>query len=150
VTALRATGERSLSCYLFQTVVFVALLPAWTLGLGAALGPAQAVALAGAAWLAWCCWPTSWRGVAVAVRGGPAAPAHPRRFPPNPLPCHDPIVATAAAARRLSRVDQVWLALPYALLLACTALTWAGEELDAGELPGLIVGALAVAGWHGW
>ncbi|MDN5918451.1 MAG: DUF418 domain-containing protein [Pseudonocardia sp.] len=33
--ALRAAGQRSLSCYLTQSVVFVALFPAWTLGLGA-------------------------------------------------------------------------------------------------------------------
>ncbi|MBW0102670.1 DUF418 domain-containing protein [Pseudonocardia sp. KRD291] len=32
--AMRATGQRSLSCYLAQSVVFVALFPAWTLGLG--------------------------------------------------------------------------------------------------------------------
>ena len=32
--ALRACGQRSLSCYLAQSVAFVALLPAWTLGLG--------------------------------------------------------------------------------------------------------------------
>jgi uncharacterized membrane protein YeiB len=33
--AVRACGQRSLSCYLAQSVAFVALLPAWTLGLGA-------------------------------------------------------------------------------------------------------------------
>ncbi|WP_219416335.1 DUF418 domain-containing protein [Pseudonocardia nigra] len=33
--ALAASGQRSLSCYLAQSVAFVALLPAWTLGLGA-------------------------------------------------------------------------------------------------------------------
>ncbi len=32
--ALQACGQRSLSCYLAQSVAFVALLPAWTLGLG--------------------------------------------------------------------------------------------------------------------
>jgi uncharacterized protein len=35
--ALLACGQRSLSCYLAQSVAFVALLPAWTLGLGAGL-----------------------------------------------------------------------------------------------------------------
>jgi uncharacterized membrane protein YeiB len=32
--ALRSCGQRSLSCYLAQSVAFVALLPSWTLGLG--------------------------------------------------------------------------------------------------------------------
>lgn len=32
--ALRDCGQRSLSCYLAQSVAFAALLPAWTLGLG--------------------------------------------------------------------------------------------------------------------
>jgi uncharacterized protein len=32
--ALQACGQRSLSCYLAQSVAFVALLPAWTFGLG--------------------------------------------------------------------------------------------------------------------
>ena len=32
--ALQACGQRSLSCYLAQSVAFAALLPAWTLGLG--------------------------------------------------------------------------------------------------------------------
>ncbi|WGX96399.1 DUF418 domain-containing protein [Nocardioides sp. L-11A] len=50
--ALRATGERSLSAYLAQTVVFGALLPAHTLGLGAVLGTTQAAALALLTWLA--------------------------------------------------------------------------------------------------
>lgn len=44
--ALRAAGQRSLSCYLAQSVVFVALFPAWTLGLGAA-SPLWAAALVG-------------------------------------------------------------------------------------------------------
>ncbi|ACQ78980.1 protein of unknown function DUF418 [Beutenbergia cavernae DSM 12333] len=48
--ALAATGERSLTCYLAQSVVFVALLPAWTLGLGARIWPAASVALALACW----------------------------------------------------------------------------------------------------
>jgi uncharacterized protein len=34
VRALQACGQRSLSCYLAQSVAFVMLLPAWTLGLG--------------------------------------------------------------------------------------------------------------------
>ena len=48
--ALRATGRRSLSCYLAQTVVFVALLPAWTLGWGAQLSTAGALFLALGTW----------------------------------------------------------------------------------------------------
>src|SRR5699024_7707253 len=38
VAALRATGQRSLSSYLAQTVVFAALLPAWAGGWGASQG----------------------------------------------------------------------------------------------------------------
>jgi uncharacterized membrane protein YeiB len=44
--ALRACGQRSLSCYLAQSVAFVALLPAWTLGLGDGL-PVWAASLLG-------------------------------------------------------------------------------------------------------
>jgi uncharacterized membrane protein YeiB len=50
VLALRAAGERSLSCYLAQTVVFVTLLPAWSLGWGADLGTAGAAALGLGTW----------------------------------------------------------------------------------------------------
>jgi len=50
--ALGACGQRSLSCYLGQSVLFVALLPAWTLGLGARLSVAQAALLGVAVWLA--------------------------------------------------------------------------------------------------
>lgn len=50
--ALQATGARSLTCYLAQSVVFAALLPAWALGLGAALGTAAAAGLALLTWLA--------------------------------------------------------------------------------------------------
>lgn len=48
--ALAAVGQRSLSCYLFQSVVFAPLLSAWGLGLGATLGPWQAALLALATW----------------------------------------------------------------------------------------------------
>lgn len=51
-TALLATGRRSLSCYLAQSVVFTALLPAWTLGLGAVLSVWQAALLAVGVWSA--------------------------------------------------------------------------------------------------
>lgn len=50
VRALSATGQRSLSAYLAQSVVFAALLPASTLGWGATTGPAGAAALALAVW----------------------------------------------------------------------------------------------------
>lgn len=49
--ALAACGQRSLSCYLAQSVAFVALLPAWTLGLGARATVAQAALLAAGSWL---------------------------------------------------------------------------------------------------
>ncbi|MEE6272376.1 DUF418 domain-containing protein [Georgenia wangjunii] len=52
VEALRATGARSLSCYLAQSVVFAALLPAWSLGWGATLGTAGASLLALGTWAA--------------------------------------------------------------------------------------------------
>jgi uncharacterized membrane protein YeiB len=44
-------GQRSLSCYLGQSVLFVALLPAWTLGLGGRLTVAEAALLAVGVWL---------------------------------------------------------------------------------------------------
>lgn len=49
--ALVACGRRSLSCYLAQSVAFVALLPAWSLGLGARASVAQAALLAVGTWL---------------------------------------------------------------------------------------------------
>ncbi|MCO8273244.1 DUF418 domain-containing protein [Actinoplanes sp. TRM 88003] len=51
VTALAATGQRSLSCYLFQSVVFVALLAPWTLGLGATISTGAVALLALGTWL---------------------------------------------------------------------------------------------------
>ncbi|GAA1286733.1 DUF418 domain-containing protein [Saccharothrix xinjiangensis] len=49
--ALAACGQRSLSCYLFQSVVFVALLTPWALGLGRTLGTAEVGLLALGTWL---------------------------------------------------------------------------------------------------
>lgn len=49
--ALRASGQRSLSCYIAQSVAFVALLPAWTLGLGAVAQLWQASLIGFGAWL---------------------------------------------------------------------------------------------------
>lgn len=49
-TAVTAAGERSLSCYLAQSVVFVALLAPWAGALGGTLGTA---AVAGIAVLTW-------------------------------------------------------------------------------------------------
>ena len=51
VRAVAACGERSLSCYLFQSVVFVLLLKPYTLGLGGTLGSAEVALLALATWL---------------------------------------------------------------------------------------------------
>lgn len=50
--AITACGQRSLTCYLFQSVVFVALFIPYTLGLGATLGSAATAGLALATWLA--------------------------------------------------------------------------------------------------
>lgn len=51
VRALVACGQRSLSCYLFQSVVFVALLMPYTLGLGGVLGSAEVALVALGTWL---------------------------------------------------------------------------------------------------
>ena len=66
VLALRATGERSLSAYLFQTVVFASLLPAHALALGATMGTFEAAVLAVGTWLA-----TVLLAVLLARRGRP-------------------------------------------------------------------------------
>ncbi|MFI6478568.1 DUF418 domain-containing protein [Nonomuraea sp. NPDC050663] len=52
VRALSATGQRSMTCYLLQSVGFVALLPPYTLGLGGVLGSAATLALAVGIWAA--------------------------------------------------------------------------------------------------
>jgi uncharacterized membrane protein YeiB len=49
--ALQACGQRSLSCYLAQSVAFVALLPAWTLGLGEGAHVWQAALVGIGTWL---------------------------------------------------------------------------------------------------
>jgi uncharacterized membrane protein YeiB len=49
-TALAACGERSLSCYLAQSVVFVAVMTPYAGGLGGRLGSAAAAGLATATW----------------------------------------------------------------------------------------------------
>ncbi|GAA1341274.1 DUF418 domain-containing protein [Catellatospora bangladeshensis] len=51
VRAVAACGQRSLSCYLFQSVVFVALLAPSALGLGGTLGTAQTALVALGTWL---------------------------------------------------------------------------------------------------
>lgn len=48
--AVQACGQRSLSCYLAQSVAFVALLPAWTFGLGGRIGLWQAALIGLGAW----------------------------------------------------------------------------------------------------
>lgn len=52
VAALAATGQRSMTCYLLQSVAWLALMPAYTLGLAAELGDAAAVGIGAAVWLA--------------------------------------------------------------------------------------------------
>jgi uncharacterized protein len=52
VTALSACGQRSMTCYLLQSVVFVALFSPYTAGLGGSLGSAATVALALGTWAA--------------------------------------------------------------------------------------------------
>ncbi|WP_306369174.1 DUF418 domain-containing protein [Nocardiopsis sp. CC223A] len=51
VTAVAAVGERSLSGYLLQSLVFTAVFAPYGLGLGASLGTAAAAAVAIATWL---------------------------------------------------------------------------------------------------
>lgn len=48
--ALAACGRRSLSCYLAQSVAFVALLPAWTAALGAVATVTQATLIGTGTW----------------------------------------------------------------------------------------------------
>ncbi|MEV0643730.1 DUF418 domain-containing protein [Phytomonospora sp. NPDC050363] len=50
-TALAACGQRSLTCYLLQSVAFAALFAPYTLGLGARLGSAATAGVAIAVWL---------------------------------------------------------------------------------------------------
>jgi uncharacterized membrane protein YeiB len=50
--ALAATGERSLTAYLLQSVALAPLMSPWGLGLGAELSSAQAYGLAAGVWLA--------------------------------------------------------------------------------------------------
>lgn len=51
VGALTAVGKRSLSCYLFQSVIFAPLFSAWGLGLGGRLTQWQAALIAILTWL---------------------------------------------------------------------------------------------------
>ena len=48
-----------------------------------------------------------------------------------------------------SRIDTIWLALPYVLVVVGAVLTWA-NGLTPGRLPELLVGCVAVLGWHTW
>jgi uncharacterized protein len=48
---LAAAGERSLTCYLLQSVVLAPLLSPWGLGLGEGMGTATAYGIASAVWL---------------------------------------------------------------------------------------------------
>jgi uncharacterized membrane protein YeiB len=51
VTALAACGQRSMTCYIAQSVVFVAVLAAYGGGLGDRIGVAEASAIGAATWL---------------------------------------------------------------------------------------------------
>ena len=51
VAGVAAVGERSLTCYLLQSMVFAPLLSGWGLGLGERIGTTQAYALALGVWL---------------------------------------------------------------------------------------------------
>lgn len=48
--AVAAAGQRSLTCYLLQSVMFAPLLSAWGMGVGAQLGTAQVAAYAMGVW----------------------------------------------------------------------------------------------------
>lgn len=50
-TALAATGQRSMTCYLLQSVAWLVLFPAYTVGLGADLTAGPAVAVGAGVWL---------------------------------------------------------------------------------------------------
>ena len=52
MSAVAAVGERSLTCYLLQSVMFAPLLSEWGLGLGGRISTTQAALLAVAVWLA--------------------------------------------------------------------------------------------------
>lgn len=65
---LAAVGERSLTCYLIQSVVLAPLLSPWGLGLGDGMGTATAYGIAVAVWLLTVA--VAW-GMAVAGRRGP-------------------------------------------------------------------------------
>jgi len=72
ITALAACGQRSLTCYLLQSVGFVLLFAPFTLGLGGRLGDAGASALAIVVWLTTVLLAESmrragWRGPAEAI-----------------------------------------------------------------------------------
>lgn len=69
VAALQALGERSMSGYLFQSFVFISLLPSFTLGLMANLTLVGATALAAGVWL------VSVIGAYLLARAGRAGPA---------------------------------------------------------------------------
>lgn len=59
-------------------------------------------------------------------------------------------MAVGVGTRSLSRVDQVWLALPYALLVVAAALTWASGDLTTGEPQRVLLASGLVAAWHTW
>ncbi|RSN59932.1 DUF418 domain-containing protein [Actinomadura sp. WAC 06369] len=108
VRALAATGRRSLSCYLAQSVVFVALFAPYAGGLGDGVGTAAMAGAAAATWLA------TVAAAGLAARRGRRGPAETalRRLVYRPAPavtarprwraCPDGAAAPTPRARRRS------------------------------------------------
>src|SRR5699024_3709960 len=49
-----------------------------------------------------------------------------------------------------SRLERLWVALPYAVLLVCAVLTAAAGGLAPGDVLPAVLTCLAVSAWHGW
>lgn len=69
IGALTALGKRSMSGYLAQSVVFVLIMPAWSLGLGGTLGTGGALLVGTSTWL------VTVIGAVLLERAGKAGPA---------------------------------------------------------------------------
>lgn len=50
----------------------------------------------------------------------------------------------------VSRLDWIWLALPYPLLIVSTILAWTAGDLTPAELPVALVAGAVLAAWHTW
>ncbi|MFC4869674.1 DUF418 domain-containing protein [Streptomonospora arabica] len=70
VTALAATGQRSMTCYLLQSAAWAVLVPTYALGLGPGWNDTGAVALGAGVWLATVLLADAMRRAG--LRGGPA------------------------------------------------------------------------------